>query len=100
MLERATTMIDGAEASDDLTAVSPRISAPIMLSELPRFCGILTLASNKISNIRKTKNISSAGVKGTLLEPDKIVTKKLLYPCTNLQWASEWKVTGAEKEQK
>ena len=30
----------------------------------------------------------------------KIVTKKLLYPCTNLQWASEWKVTGAEKGQK
>ena len=30
----------------------------------------------------------------------KIVTKKLLYPCTNLQWASEWKVTEAEKGQK
>ena len=29
----------------------------------------------------------------------KIVTKKLLYPCTNLQWASEWKVIEPEKEQ-
>lgn len=28
----------------------------------------------------------------------KIVTKKLLYPCGNLQWASEFKVTKADKE--
>ena len=28
----------------------------------------------------------------------KIVTKKLLYPCSNLQWASEFKVTKVDKE--
>src|SRR5699024_7612894 len=64
--ERETMMrVDGLEI-DEVTATSPRISGPIILTAVPTCFGSLTPASRTSSNIKSIMIISNVNGKGTL----------------------------------
>ena len=62
--DRAIIRIVGVDTMPARTAVSPKTSAPTIERAMPTYLGILTLASFRISKIKRVKNISKLGESG------------------------------------